>query len=62
MRAYRPSLFAREQDHQDGEEQIREANVQMYAKRAQVGLPLFNVPQTDHRDSRQDVGRYMSEI
>jgi hypothetical protein len=41
MRAFRPSYFAREEDFSDEADQTKQDNVQIYAKRAQAGLPLF---------------------
>jgi hypothetical protein len=41
MRGYRPSTLA-EQDQQDEEAAVaRQANMELYAMRAQMGLPLF---------------------
>jgi hypothetical protein len=42
IRAFRPSRFARLDDFDDESERIKEANLQMYAERAQAGVPLFD--------------------
>jgi len=44
MRAFRPSYFAHfdEETREELMESVRLVNVQLYQKRAQAGLPLFD--------------------
>jgi len=42
MRAFRPSRFAPMEEYEEDYERDKAANVQRYAKRAELGIPLFD--------------------
>lgn len=41
MRAFRPSRFAPVEEYEEDYQSDKAANVQIYAKRAEMGVPLF---------------------
>lgn len=44
MRAFRPSHFAPADAYEEDDQRAKDANVQIYAERAEMGAPLFDVP------------------
>jgi hypothetical protein len=41
MRAFRPSQFAPAEEVEEDQQRVKDANVKVYAKRAEAGMPLF---------------------
>jgi hypothetical protein len=54
IRGYRPSLFGLPEDPSEEAEIIRLANLELYARRARAGLPIFEDLDLDVR-SRSSV-------
>jgi hypothetical protein len=44
MRAFRPSRFAPVDEYEEEHQLAKDANVEVYAKRAAAGMPLFDRP------------------
>ena len=44
MRAFRPSRFAPAEEYEEEDQRAKDAKVELYAKRAQAGMPLFDRP------------------
>lgn len=44
IRGYRPSAFGLPEEESDEAEVVRLANLEVYAKRASAGLPIFEEP------------------
>jgi hypothetical protein len=42
MRAFRPSHFSQEDDYSEDADQAKQDNLNLYARRAAVGAPLFS--------------------
>jgi len=49
MRAFRPSHYAEPEMHDDEAAMARQANLEMYAMRAEAGLPLFEAESESER-------------
>ena len=43
MRGFRPSRFSSLDEYEEDHQRDKDANVQRYAKRAEAGMPLFDV-------------------
>ena len=41
FRAFRPSRFARQDELEEEDTQVKQAKIQIYAERAEAGQPLF---------------------
>jgi len=41
FRAFRPSRFARPEELEEAEDQVKQAKIRLYTQRAAAGLPLF---------------------
>ena len=44
MRAFRPSRFAPVEENEEDRHPVKEANMEVYARRAEAGMPLFDGP------------------
>ena len=43
MRAFRPSHFAPAEEYEEEHQHVKDSNVEVYAKRAAAGVPLFEL-------------------